>query len=99
MCPVEFNVSESQSTSISTSSTTVATVSDTTATTTTVTTTEPTNTTSTEQTTDQRRGDILPIVYDVQTIPTIGSGGTSGGGSTQINRGGVGRQRPFISSK
>ncbi len=45
-----------------------------------------------EQTADQRR-DILPIVYDVQSIPTIGSGGP-----TQVNRGGPGRQRPFMSS-
>ena len=67
-----------------------ATVGDTTATTT----MESTNITTAEQTTDQRRGDILPIVYDVQSIPTIGSGG-----SAQIIRGGAGRQRPFISSK
>jgi hypothetical protein len=33
-------------------------------------------------------------VYDVQSIPTIGSGG-----SAQLNRGGVaGRSRPFLSS-
>jgi hypothetical protein len=69
----------------------VITIGDTTMTTTT--TNESTNITTFEQPTDQRRGDILPIVYDVQTIPTIGSGG-----STQISRGGVGRQRPFISS-
>jgi len=63
-------------------------------TTTTTTTSEGTNITNVDQTTDQRRGDILPIVYDVQSIPTIGSGVT-----TQINRGGApGRQRPFMSS-
>ena len=44
-----------------------------------------------EQGNEQRR-DILPIVYDVQSIPTIG-------GSTQQTRGFPGRQRPFISSK
>jgi len=59
----------------------------------TTTTSESTNTTTGEQTSDQRRGDILPIIYDVQSIPTIGSGG-----STQINRGAPGRQRPFMSS-
>jgi hypothetical protein len=55
--------------------------------------TESTNTTNVDQTNDQRRGDILPIVYDVQSIPTIGTGG-----SIQLNRGGIGRQRPFMSS-
>ena len=57
-----------------------------------LTTTTNESTTTAEQTNDQRR-DILPIVYDVQSIPTIGTGG-----SAQINRGGVGRQRPFMSS-
>jgi hypothetical protein len=68
----------------------IATVGDTTIPTTT--TTDSTNITTGEQTADQRR-DILPIVYDVQSIPTIG-----GGGPAQINRGGVGRTRPLISS-
>ena len=67
---------------------------DTTTTIMTTTTTESTNTIPVEQTSDQRRSDILPIVYDVQTIQTIGSGATG-----QTNRGGAGRQRPFISSK
>jgi len=61
--------------------------------TTTTTSTESINTTNVDQTNDQRRGDILPIVYDVQSIPTIGTGG-----SIQVNRGGIGRQRPFMSS-
>ncbi|CAF3987060.1 unnamed protein product, partial [Rotaria sordida] len=85
---------ESRSNTVNTSSTNVVTIGDTTTTTTTttITTTESTNMTTAEQANDQRRGDILPIVYDVQSIPTIGSGG-----SAQINRGGTGRQRPFIS--
>ena len=87
--------SESRTTIVNTSLATVVTNVDTTTTTTTAaTTTESTNTTPVEQPNDQRRGDILPIVYDVQTIQTIGSGGTG-----QTNRGGAGRQRPFISSK
>ncbi|CAF0737724.1 unnamed protein product [Adineta steineri] len=57
---------------------------------TTTTTNESTNITM-EQSNDQRR-DILPIVYDVQSIPTINTGGPP-----QINRGGVGRSRPFSS--
>ncbi|UJR31736.1 hypothetical protein I4U23_019216 [Adineta vaga] len=71
----------------------------TTATTTTTMTVDATNVTVTEQTTDQRR-DISLIVYDVQSIPTIGGGsaGSVGGGATPPNRGGVGRQRPFSSS-
>ena len=60
---------------------------------TTNTTTESTNITTGDQTGDQRRGDILPIVYDVHSIPTIGTGG-----SGQIIRGGIGRQRPSMSS-
>ena len=56
-------------------------------------TTEANNPGNLEQNNEQRRGDIAPIVYDVQSIPTIG-----GGGPLQPNRGGVGRQRPFISS-
>ncbi|CAF2975367.1 unnamed protein product [Rotaria sp. Silwood2] len=81
---------ESRSNTVNTLSTSVVTVGDTTITTTT--TTESTNITTVEQTSDQRRGDILPIVYDVQSIPTIGSGV-----SPQIIRGGIGRQRPFMS--
>lgn len=81
---------EGRSNNANTSSIVVATIGDTTGTTTT--TSESTNITTGDQTADQRR-DILPIVYDVQTIPTIGSGG-----STQVNRGAPGRQRPFISS-
>lgn len=78
-----------------TPSTIVGTIGETTSTSTTTTTTaEGTNMSMSEQGNDQRRGDILPIVYDVQSIPTIGSGI-----STQINRGGPGRpQRPWISS-
>ncbi len=72
---------------MNTPSTNVVTIGDTT------TTSEGTNITNIDPTADQRRGDILPIVYDVQSIPTIGSGG-----STQINRGGPVRQRPFMSS-
>jgi hypothetical protein len=49
--------------------------------------------TANEQNNEQRR-DIRPIVYDVQSIPTIGTGG-----STQITRGVAGRQRPSISSE
>lgn len=56
-------------------------------------TTEAGNLANADQNNEQRRGDIAPIVYDVQSIPTIG-----GGGPLQPNRGGVGRQRPFISS-
>jgi hypothetical protein len=73
-----------------TASATAVTFGDTTLTTTT--TTDSTNLTTGEQSSDQRR-DILPIVYDVQSIPTIG-----GGGITQINRGGIGRPRPSITS-
>lgn len=56
--------------------------------TTSVTTSDSANIT-TEQANEPRRGDILPIVYDVQSIPTIG-----GGGSVPMNRGGPGRQQP-----
>ncbi|CAF4965323.1 unnamed protein product, partial [Rotaria sp. Silwood1] len=91
---VEETISTEQSmdteTRSNTTTTNIVTVGDTTITTTT--TTESTNITTAEQTNDQRRGDILPIIYDVQSIPTIGSGG-----SAQINRGGTGRQRPFMS--
>ncbi|CAF3478243.1 unnamed protein product [Rotaria socialis] len=66
----------------------VVTNADTTAGTTTI--TESTNITTAEQTADQRR-DILPIVYDVQSITTLGAGG-----SAQIARGTTGRTRPFI---
>jgi hypothetical protein len=72
------------------SSAIAATAGDTTSTTTT--TSESTNITTNEQTTESRR-DILPIIYDVRSIPTIGSGG-----STQVNRGGPPRQRPQMSS-
>lgn len=61
---------------------------------TTTTTTESSNVTTAEQTNDQRRGDILPIVYDVQSIPTIG-----GSGTPPMIRGGPARTRPYISSK
>lgn len=82
---------EPQSNIANTPSAIVVTIGETTSTTTTTTTTAIS---TSEQANDQRRGDILPIVYDVQSIPTIGSGG-----STQVNRGGFGRpQRPLISS-
>ena len=59
------------------------------------TTNESANMGTTDQGNEPRRGDILPIIYDVQSIPTISSGG-----STQMNRGGPGRQqqRPSMSS-
>ncbi|CAF1152906.1 unnamed protein product [Adineta ricciae] len=47
--------------------------------------------TTAEQMNDQRR-EISPIVYDVHTISTIG-----GNSIPPVNRGGIGRQRPFTS--
>ena len=47
--------------------------------------------TTAEQMNDQRR-EISPIVYDVHTISTIG-----GNSTPPVNRGGIGRQRPFSS--
>lgn len=47
---------------------------------------------SVEQGNEPRRGDILPIIYDVQTIPTIG------GGTNQAGRPFSGRARPFVST-
>jgi len=52
---------------------------------------EPVQVAAVEPTTEPRRGDILPIVYDVQAITTIGTG------PSQASRPFSNRGRPFIS--